>query len=73
MHPHFPWEESIQWRLMKQTKIKAPKTAHTSNSKKGMGDYYGTGIPNKIGKIRDGMGVPEVTPKKLKKPPKSLA
>lgn len=52
---------------------KAPKKAHTSNSKTGMGDYYGTGIRNPLGKMRDGMGMYEVTPVKLKKPPKSLA
>jgi len=56
-----------------KAKINAPKTAHTSNSKKGMGDYYGTGIKAKIGTMIDGMGVPEITPNKIKKPPKSLA
>lgn len=55
-------------------KVKAPKTAHTSNSKKGMGDYYGTGIKQNIGRMReDSMGIIAATPNKLKKPPKSLA
>jgi len=52
-------------------KSKAPKTAHTSNSQKGMGDYYGTGIRNPVGKLRDVSG--EKSPSKLRKPPKSLA
>lgn len=47
---------------------------HVSNSSIGMGDYYGTGIRNKIGKMRDdSMGMIAMTPKKLKKPPRSLA
>jgi len=54
--------------------MKPPKTAHTSNKKIGMGDNYGTGIKNKIGKMRDdSMGMNSVPPKKLLKPPKSLA
>ncbi len=52
---------------------KSPKTAHTSNSKKGLGDFYGTGLRAKMGKMREGMGTIEVTPKKLKTPPKSIA
>lgn len=53
---------------------KKPKISHTPRSSKGMGDYYGTGIRAKIGKMRsDSMGMIEMTPKKLKKPPKSLA
>ncbi len=47
---------------------------HVSNTSMGMGDYYGTGIRAKLGKMReDSMGMIEVTPKKLKTPPKSLA
>jgi len=53
---------------------KKPKISHTPRSSKGMGDYYGTGIRAKIGKMRsDSMGMIETTPEKLKKPPKSLA
>lgn len=48
------------------------KTAHTSNSKIGMGDCYGSGIRNPVGRIRDGMGMP-LSRKKVKTPPKSLA
>jgi len=50
------------------------KNAHTPNTKFGLGDYYGTGIRAKFGRMRDdSMGMMNVTPKKLKKPPKSLA
>lgn len=54
-------------------KKKPPKTAHTSDSQKGSGDYYGTGIRNKVGKVRDVMGYTDMPKKKLKIPPKSLA
>lgn len=54
-----------------------PKTnrnqAHTPKSPKGLGDYYGTGITAKIGTVRDdSMGMHQITPQKLKKPPKSV-
>ncbi len=48
--------------------------SHSANKKFGMGDNYGTGIKNPQGKMReDSLGMISVTPKKLKKPPKSLA
>jgi hypothetical protein len=55
-----------------------PKTnrtqTHTPKSPKGMGDYYGQAIVAKIGKMRsDSMGMQQITPAKMKKPPKSLA
>lgn len=65
--------------------VKVPTQAHTSNAKKpsgdwhvsntsmGMGDYYGTGVRAKVGKVIEGMGMQEITPKKLKTPPRSLA
>jgi len=57
--------------------MKQPKplqNAHTPNTKHGLGDYYGTGIVAKVGKMRDdSMGMTAVTPAKLKKPPKNLA
>jgi len=57
--------------------MKIPKTkykqAHTDNVKMGMGDYYGTGLNAKIGKIRDVTGYNETPKSKLKKPPKSIA
>jgi hypothetical protein len=58
--------------------MKTPKPtkhfeSHTSNSKFGMGDHYGTGVRAKIGKMReDSMGMIHVTPKKLKTPPTSV-
>lgn len=52
--------------------IKAPKTAHTSNTKKGMGDYYGSGMKNPVGKSRDNMMMPKATSKSLGKAPRSL-
>jgi hypothetical protein len=52
---------------------KGIKPAHTANTKYGRGDYYGSGTPAKIGKMRSGLGMQEVTPSKMKKPPKSLA
>jgi len=55
-------------------KLRHTKEWHTSNSKIGMGDYYGSGIKQKQGRIRDDyMGATSMTPKALKKPPKSLA
>jgi hypothetical protein len=52
---------------------KGLKQAHTSNAKKGMGDYYGTGIKQKMGRLRDGLDSQPSSYKKLGKPPKSLA
>lgn len=54
-------------------KIKTNKQAHTSNAKIGMGDHYGSGVKNPVGRIRDVMGITDVKPKRLGKPPKSLA
>lgn len=54
-------------------KTKKYKTAHTPQSQIGMGDYYGTGIRAKIGRMRSGMGMQTLSDSKLKKPPKSLA
>lgn len=54
-------------------KYKKFKTAHTSSSQIGMGDYYGTGIRNPMGRVRDTMEGNYVAPRKLKKAPKALA
>jgi hypothetical protein len=54
-------------------KVKALKNAHTSNSKKGMGDNYGPGVKQKIGREIDSYGTDKMTNKKIGKPPKSLA
>jgi len=46
---------------------------HTPKSPKGLGDYYGTGIVQPLGKIRDNtMGMQALTPKQMKKPPRSV-
>ena len=54
-------------------KGKGATNAHTSSSQKGLGDYYGTGFRNKIGKVIEGEGRNPLPNVKLKKPPKSLA
>jgi hypothetical protein len=54
-------------------KIKANKENHVSNSKIGMGDHYGSGVKNPVGTIRDVMGMGNNKPKRLGKPPRSLA
>lgn len=54
-------------------KIKPLKQAHTSDSRKGMGDYYGTGVKANMAKVKEGMGFREISKKKMKTPPKSLA
>ena len=57
---------------MKNVK-KAPKVAHTSNSPKGMGDFYGSGVRNPVGRAIDVFQATPVKGKKIGKPPKSLA
>lgn len=47
---------------------------HVSHSSMGMGDYYGTGVKQKVGKMRsDNVGMRPATAKQVKTPPKSLA
>jgi hypothetical protein len=47
--------------------------AHTSPTKYGMGDYYGTGFKAPVGRVRDGtVGFIPVSKSKLGKPPKSV-
>lgn len=46
--------------------------AHTPKSSKGLGDYYGTGIVAKLGRVRSGMGQEILSTKKLAKSPKSV-
>lgn len=59
---------------MKSAKIPANRrTAHTAPTKMGMGDHYGSGIKNKVGKLREFGEDKVLSGKKLKKPPKSLA
>jgi hypothetical protein len=55
-------------------KVGKNKFAHTPNTPYGMGDFYGTGVKQKIGRVRENtIGFNAVPPKKLKVPPKSLA
>jgi hypothetical protein len=59
---------------MKNKKIKTPMESHTPKNKIGMGDHYGSGIKNKIGRMReDSMGMMPVDRKGLNNPPRSLA
>ena len=57
---------------MKRTKS-GRKAAHTPKKQLGMGDYYGSGVRAKVGKVRDVFGVDKPTSKKTGKPPRSLA
>lgn len=45
---------------------------HVSHTSMGMGDYYGTGIKAKVGKVIEGTGMNSLSPKKLGTPPKSV-
>ncbi len=58
---------------MKAKPSKRIKEAHTAPTKYGMGDYYGTGIKQKMGKVRDTYLDNKISSKKMGKPPKSLA
>jgi hypothetical protein len=59
-------------RMQKASKTSRTQ-AHTNKSPKGMGDYYGTGMKQPLGKMREGLGMVGLSKKKLGKPPKSLA
>lgn len=54
-------------------KKKAPKFSHTSPMKKGMGDYYGSGVKNPVGKPRDVFSEKAPKAKNIGKPPRTLA
>jgi hypothetical protein len=56
---------------MKQ--LKSTNPVKTPNSPKGLGDYYGTGIKAKIGRVIEGEGMKPVSPQKMGNPPKALA
>lgn len=51
---------------------KFPRTAHTADTQIGRGNYYGQGEKNKVGRLVEGIGIPKISPKKLKVPPKKL-
>jgi len=55
-------------------KLKKSREWHASSAKTGMGDFYGQGIKQKVGRMRqDFMGNISMHPNALKSPPKSLA
>lgn len=60
----------------KQAHVSAVKKpsgdSHVSHTSMGMGDYYGTAIKAKLGKVREGMGLNPISKTKIGKPPKSV-
>lgn len=58
---------------LKNKTIKTPRQFHTSDSKKGVGEFTGTAIPNKMGKSLDIMGMKPLNKKSTKVKPRSLA
>ena len=46
---------------------------HVSHSSLGMGDNYGSGIRNKVGKVKDSITNSNIPKTKLSRAPKSLA
>lgn len=56
-----------------QNKKKPPTSAHTANTKFGMGDFYGTGSKAKLGTASSYLDKSTIKQKRLTKPPKSLA
>lgn len=57
------------WDNMKKKHVES----HTSPSKIGMGDHYGTGIKQKIGRMReDSVEYIPLSKKKMGTPPKSI-
>ncbi len=53
--------------------VKGNKQRNVPNSKIGTGDFYGTGVKNKMGKSIYNSMEPKMGNKKLGTPPKSLA
>jgi hypothetical protein len=56
--------------MLKNTK--RLKTAHTPRSQLGMGDYYGQGVKNPIGRLRENM-ITNTKSGRSNKPPRKLA
>ena len=54
-------------------KSKPHNESHVSKTNQPMGDLYGVGIKNKVGKIVDQMAISPISKKNMGKPPKSLA
>jgi hypothetical protein len=45
---------------------------HVSHTSMGMGDYYGTGIKAKLGKVLEGAGSKPLTKNQMGTPPRSV-
>lgn len=60
----------------KQAHVSATKKSsgdsHVSHTGMGMGDYYGTAVKAKLGRVRDGMGLNPISKSRIGKPPKSV-
>lgn len=52
---------------------KKSKEWHSSSSKVGMGDHYGSAIKQKVGRIRDSYSEVPMSNKMVGNPPKSFA
>lgn len=53
--------------------VASPESGVSPNSSMGIGNYYGTGIKNPVGRMRgDSVGIRPVSEKQLKTPPKSV-
>lgn len=76
--------QNLKWGCTALAKIKSIKTARNpwdfkasdtdtrAGPQPGAGDYYGSGVRNPVGKLRD-FGIKPVSKKGLTKPPKKLA
>lgn len=54
--------------------VKDTRGPHGVEKKYGMGDYYGSGVKNPVGKMRsDAVGIRPLTKSQMGKPPKSIA
>jgi len=51
---------------------KSSGDSHVSHTSMGMGDYYGTGVRNKMGRMIEGNGMKTISKKKIGTPPKSV-
>lgn len=62
------------WTPMTVSRKSKLKQSHSANAKVGMGDSYGTGYKNPIGKpLSTNVGIKPTSKNALKKAPKSLA
>jgi len=59
--------------ILPKTAKSIPQTVHTPKTQLGHGDYYGTGVTQKMGKVRDSFIDLCAPPKDVHKPPRSLA